>query len=388
MTVTINQLAKSLDMPVATLLRHMGQAGLPHEQGDEFVSDEQQEQLRAYVQARCDAETLRENIRSLRKSRRLTRAELGRKAGISERQLARFEAGEAGISRPDQLERLARALRVGVADLRGDTDYVGRIRQTEPGTDAGVQISTSVGTQTRLAYALLRQRYGWNVGEIVELAPVLFALLAEGSLERRRRKLAEIRKAYDGVDEELKGYLSALPRQCSVEEASIERCDLRAADVEDDGDPTSVFRHRRGEDPFVAYLNEFADQLLPDDEPAYLRGERRLLARVCRAELDRLAGDSEPARWALEYGDVNLSDIPNDLLLPTSEAKEKRVAWLEFRLSAKVADSVKEWRRKLSSKGVRCPKCDSPVDPRARFCPRCGNRLKPSESRGADHAKH
>ena len=382
----VNELAKILGVSAQTLLRQMGQAGLPQERDDEIVSDEQQQQLEAVVRARRDAETMRQNIRLLRKKRGMTRADLARKTGFSERHLARIEAGEVDVSRQDQKERLAKALRIGIADLSGDTDYIGRLRQTEPGTDAGVPISATVSTQTRLAYALLRERYGWSAGEIIGLAPVLFALLAEGSLERRRRRLAQIRKAHDEVDEALKDYLSILPRQCGVEEASIDRCDLRAADVEEDGDPTSAFRNQRDEDPFVAYLIELANQFLPDDEPAYLRGERRLLARVCRAELHRWTGDSERARWALEYGEVNLSDIPDDLLLFTEEAPEKRIAWLESKLSANIANAVEEWRRSLSRKGVRCPKCDAPVDPRAKFCPRCGNRLALPVSKGAEHA--
>ena len=388
MKIKVMDLARTVDVSPAALLRQMEQAGLPHERDDEFVSDEQQKQLWAFVRARQDAETIRENIKLLRKDRGLTRAELARKADFSERQLARIEAGEAYISRQDQKERLAKALHVAIADLCGNTDYVGRLRQTEPGANAAVPIGTTVDTQTRLAYVLLGQRYGWSAGDIIKLAPVLFALLAEGSLERRRRRLTEIRKAYDEVDETLKSYLSRLPRQCSVEEASIERCDLRAADVEEDGDATSVFRNHRGEDPFVAYLFEFATQLLPDDEPAYLRGERRLLARICRSELERLAGDSERARWALEYGEVTLSDIPDHLLDSTSEAKEKRIAWLESKLSATVEDAVEEWRHNLSSKGVRCPKCDVPVDPRAKFCPRCGNRLTRPLWKGAENAQH
>ena len=381
----VSELAKILGVSAQALLEKIEEAGLPQERDDEIVSDEQLQRLEAVVRVRRDAETIRQNIRLLRKKRGMTRAELARKTGFSERHLARIEAGEVNVSRQDQKERLAKGLRIGIADLSGGTDYIGRLRQAEPGTDAGVPISATVSTQTRLAYALLRQRYDWSAGEIIELAPVLFALLAEGSLDGRRRRLAQIRKAHDEVDEALKGYLSILPRQCGVEEASIARCDLRAADVDEIGDPTSVFRKQRDGDPFVGYLIEFANQFFPDDEPAYLRGERRLLARVCRAELHRWAGDSERARWALEYGDVNLSDIPDDLLLFTEEVTEKRIAWLESKLSADVENAVEEWRRNLSSKGVRCPKCDAPVDPRAKFCPRCGNRLALPVSKGAEH---
>ncbi len=375
MNLKVEELAQTLDMSTAALLDQMKQAGLPQEHGDEDVSDEQQQQLRVFRRSRREAETIRENVRVLRKSRGLTRAELAKKTGFSERHLARIEAGDIAVSRQDQKDKLAKALKVGITDLCGVTDYIGRLRETEPGADARIQISATVGVQIRLAYALLQRRYGWSAAEIIKIAPVMLALLAKGSLERRRQRLAQLRKACDEADEDLQGYLSILTKHCCVEETSIEHCDLRAIEVEADGDPTIIFRSRPDGDPFIDYLTELADDLILDEEPAYLRGERRLLARVCREDLDNLTDDSAFARWALEYGDTDLSAIPEDLLQPA--AKAQRVRWLESQLNSGTKEEIEDWQRRLGDNGILCPRCDIPVDPRARFCSRCGHNLKP-----------
>jgi len=374
-SITVADLAKFLAETPEALMEEIARVGLPQKQGTETVSEDDQLRLWPFIRTRRETRAIRENLRLIRSHRGLTRAELARKAGFSERHLARIESGEVDVTRPDQRERLARALNVEIADLCGATDYVGRLRETEPGTDATTQIGTAVSVQTRLAYALLQRRYGWSSGEIIKLAPVLFSLLAEGSLERRRRRLAQLRDAYDKADEGLKTYLSAFERHCAVEETSIENCDLRAIEVDEDGDRASIFRSQPDENPFIDHLTDLANEFLPDDEPAHLRGERRLLARVCRAELDSLAGASTSARWALEYGDTNLAEIPEELLQP--EAREQRVQWLEAKLKSSTRDAIEHWQRRLRDRGILCPKCRGPVDPGARFCPRCGNPLNP-----------
>ena len=55
---------------------------------------------------------------------------------------------------------------------------------------------------------------------------------------------------------------------------------------------------------------------------------------ICGDELDEVTGGSQCAKWALEYGDVRLPDIPILLDLEgRSKFKELRVLWLEHRLS-------------------------------------------------------
>ena len=49
-----------------------------------------------------------------------------------------------------------------------------------------VQLSIKINSQVRLAYDLVKHRYGPSQKEIIKLAPLLYVLLAEGSLAWRR----------------------------------------------------------------------------------------------------------------------------------------------------------------------------------------------------------
>jgi transcriptional regulator with XRE-family HTH domain len=60
-------------------------------------------------------------LREWREARALTQVELAEKAGVSSRSVAGYEAGTG--ARPPTVRRLAEALDVEVADLRGDSEH-------------------------------------------------------------------------------------------------------------------------------------------------------------------------------------------------------------------------------------------------------------------------
>ena len=395
-------------MPPEVLLRMLEQMGVPKGSKDALVSEEEQEQLTPAVRVWKSAET----IKALRVYRGLTRAELAERAGISERQLARIEARQVDVTRNDgqakrQMIRLAEVLRVTQEDLRGNTKKAKGVLNEEPKSDPVLPISASVSALTRLGFAFVRLRYGWSIGEVVELAPLMFALLAEGSLARRRGRLDEMKKMHDELPKELQRYLLEFREQSDIEERSIGRRDLRDEDIDNGGHLTSVFRGKQ-EDPFSAYLIEFAqDQdrhsedrtnelpIPPKEEPRL--AERWLLAWMFREEMERTVGKSERARWALEYGDVNLFDIPQELrfdleaerkgkLVDDPEEREhrfeKRVEWLESKLSREVEEAVRRWRdfshsfRTTSYLGMKCQYCHQSVESGYKYCPRCGQPIQ------------
>lgn len=89
--------------------------------------------------------------------------------------------------------------------------------------------------------------------------------------------------------------------------------------------------------PFENYLRDFGERLRV---PGIVRIEEFPLLmtdlwgvssyRVCGDFLDDVAGGSEPARLALECGDVRLSEIPAELM--SRDAAPRRAEWLEARL--------------------------------------------------------
>ena len=389
----VSAFAKHWGLSPEALLSRMADAGLPQQSENEDISKEQQQQLERQLSGG-------ETIQLLRNLRGFSRAQLAEKAGISERQIARIEAYKTAPN-PAHQKKLAAALRVHVRDLFGSTEFARRLHQFEPGSieyeksrgKAAKPMSATVSTQARLAYALIRRRYGWTIGEIVELTPVLFVLLAEGSLAHRRKKHDQMDETWKSAADELKSFLGEFREQLQEEKESIESFDLRG--VNKQRVSAAVFRNERDEDPFVTYLSHLADELeLQDDEPRCFQGERRLFARICRAELDWLAGGSERARWALEYGDVNVATIPDDLLaedergfeIPHEEkASSRRIKWLESQLTADMERAVRDWRENLGvvdRGGLRCPNptCGKPAIPQDKFCTECGSPLQSTQS--------
>ena len=299
---TVRDLAARLDVSHAQLLRELEEIGLPKEGPDSYLSGEQQWQrerarpvatladetgidvesllckLEEQGRAKPSADSLvtpdewqglvpfviARTIRAIRDYRRLTRAEVAQKAGISERHLAKIEAGEIlaggevaaersrGESLPEDhgleelLEKLATALNSTVKDLKGNTETA-RLARDAPNSNQLVAISAKVTIEARSGFARIRDRYRWTIADVMEVAPVLFVLLAEGSLARRRQRLRELQTKHDAVPE-LQSFLADFRERRAREEASIQNRKLRDDGLSDDGSA----------DPFLAHLVELA----------------------------------------------------------------------------------------------------------------------------------
>ena len=289
-----------------------------------------------------------DRLKALRKQRRWSQQELANKAGISRRQVARIESSEKPLPvKPKTLRGLSAALKVKPADLSRETPNV-----DVPMPEAGsVSVGISVDPQTRLAFDLVQRRYGPAMRDIIHLAPLMFVLLAEGSLAWRRERLAEVDRAMQALrnaaeaDSQLyfAKHMIDVEWGADAERESIKRADLLGDVVRDDDWSRQLF----AEDDLFA-VTPFADYLLKLEEALNLPGVVRfetpelMLTEpwgaepyvVCDDELERLAGGSRRARWTLEYGAVRISEIPGELMPnEPDKQKEKRIAWLEERLS-------------------------------------------------------
>lgn len=269
------------------------------------------------------------------------KGEDGRSLAVGAKTIRRLEGGENRKPRANTLCGLAKALGVELGVLTGELPMPGE-RKPEI-SKPSVQVAALIRPRYRLAYALTKQRYGVPASALIEMAPLLFTLLAEGSLRQRRERLTRVREAIA----ELRGQHDAAGRLAyglgayraediaDGEEASIEASDVfgrmvpeESYDAEGDLDATN---------PFADYLKLLADDLdaaerveveegtawadAPDGFPEYL---------VCSADLDRIVASSERARFGLERGHVRLADMPNELL--ADEAVAERVRWIEERV--------------------------------------------------------
>ena len=286
-------------------------------------------------------------LRQLREAKRLTRARLATQAKVSERQLRRLEDSKAPLRsiRDNTLMKLARALDVEPKVLTGESPPPDLTPRQAPLERSPIR--AMIEPKARLAYTLMKQRYGVNATDIINMAPLFFTLLAEGSLAWRRERLEAADEAMERAVSFGEGHLSFMKAALHVENGligesqSIEALDLFGEKVSDDAHYWDY--DSSTENPFAAYLRKLADDLgsadvvsvghdplgvgLAPEYPDY---------DVCSAELDRIANHSDEARRVLEVGHARLDEIPADLR--GDDAGEQRAAWLESKAPPKPAD--------------------------------------------------
>ena len=333
-SATLERLARALDVDGAVIL---GAEPLP-------AADDEESPLEIDPQ----------NLRALRKAKRLSRRQLAAKSRVSERQLARLESSRKAV-RSTTFKRIAEALG---ADSKEQLSGAVAL-QPPPASPEDVHVGLRVSPQLRLAYDLVGARYGPTRKQIVELAPLLFVLLAEGSLAWRKKRVGEVEELVDRLSElgeysqlYFAQYVEDMRAGADVEKGSIMGADVLGDEVRDDDFLHQLFApgHVHEVAPFADYLCKLAEDLGVGIVDFYSNDFDSTVGyntiwgakpyEVCKDLLVELTGGSKYARWALLHGDVQLSKMPQDLLKP--EAKDARVAWLESKLSDDVRDRQDE----------------------------------------------
>ena len=282
-------------------------------------------------------------LRELRKRKGLTRDELGRLSKVSGRTIQRLESDreQRQSTRGHTLKHLSEALEVEEGVLTGAM-LLPDAGETPGPNPERVQIGALIDSKVRNDYALIRHRYGVKASEIITAAPLLFVLLAEGSLAWRRRKLGEVEGAFEQAEKTSKtaghmviGVVTGKAWEYTDQERdSIVNIDLFGKHVTDE-----FLEAPRLEvaNPFVNYLCELAGELkvpgvvkvMRDDECAFSNFPG---CNICREDLDRITGKDERAQDALVYGHSRLSEIPEELMQEDDDSVTKRIEWLRDQL--------------------------------------------------------
>lgn len=278
---------------------------------------------------------------------------LAKNAGheISLRAISRYRSGTApqGV-RAGTVELLAKALGVGPDYLRGvapDTDA-----EDAPSTFlAETRWTVRLPTTVRNAYSLVAWRYGIPVSCVVELAPLVFMLMAEKSLSVRRVHLQELERAYEArlavrknaQHLPIRAAADGTAEQIYAAEAgSIEQRDLfgeklwndqRICDETFDSDFDDELRN-----PFAVFLHGLVQEL---DAPAKVEGITATHAAyaLCPDIALAVAGGDETLSEGILDGSIPLHEMPHDLL--SRAASRDRMEWLR----AKAADHVNRLRQ-------------------------------------------
>ncbi len=290
-----------------------------------------------------------DRLRYLRKKQKLSLVKLAEKTkrvnppGITEKTIQRLEATSQQNTtvREHTIESLAKALSVEPGVLTGELPLP-ESDDTPADNPDRVQIGAQVAPKTRLAYDLIKRRYSVNATEIINMAPLFFVLLAEGSLAWRREKLKEVEEAYDHLMK-IDGFWSGgsaylqhgMDEGAGGEGESIDKADLFGEHLDDDfmGTPFDASKNN----PFTHYLRKLAEELAASGVVDVDSGVLSLASNfkfphydICREELDHIANGSPIARICLETGCARLSEIPDELM--AEDASEKRAKWLEEKL--------------------------------------------------------
>ena len=279
---------------------------------------------------------------------------------VSKKTISRIENGKGDNIRKHTLDELANALQMKPDDLAKAPEDM------TTGTPANRKFRTYVDTDVALAYAVVEHRYNVSYQSLVEMAPLFFALLAEGSLAWRWEKLAEMDEVVDRLRdwEKSGGHPSYVPALVEMEnyalveeQASIESCDLFGDSFSARADGLGYSPYRRN--PFSEYLKKLvADighdipgyegilelQSLDSIDDCFFRAEGKLPEySICKPQIERITERNSKAKHALAYGHVKVTDIPEELL--GDEASEKRVQWIIERIPQDELEKLEEQER-------------------------------------------
>ena len=301
-------------------------------------------------------------LRTLRQQKGLSRSQLAKGSGITVRTIRRLEnePQRSQKSRGDTLNRLAKALSVELGVLTGELPLPESDRVPADNPDR-VQIGAQIAPKVRLAYDLIKRRYGVSTTEIINMAPLFFALLAEGSLARRREKLQEandeaikrLSQMHDEIGHRIFGVVADYANDAyTLEKESIDKADLFGDYLFDDHGYTinELFDEpfdSTKENPFAHYLRKLADELdilsvvdVDGGDLSFGSPPKFPNYDICGEELKCIANGSLDAKTALETGCARLSEIPKELM--AEDAGEERAKWLE--------DKLPDFFKKISEK--------------------------------------
>ncbi len=282
-------------------------------------------------------------LKELRKSKRLTQKELGKKSKINEQTISRLERGESERVRRGTVDSLCKVFDVDASVLAGKAPMPDRERQD--GLESILwrksQLNHRITDTSRNALTLVAMRYQIPTAKIYEIAPFLFLWAAEQSLRRREERLDNLESKWEEVESardqfshlsSLVAYSSTAQEIKDEERKSIKSRDLFGSLLEE------IFYAKEDydedtENPFTVFLSDLATQLGDLAEFDRWSAVGSPDYRVCPDEAAKLVGGDEKTAREILAGNVALHEMPKKLW--KADATKERAEWA--RLQAKEA---------------------------------------------------
>lgn len=265
-------------------------------------------------------------LKLLRKQRGWSQSDLADKAHISTVQISRWERGESLDVRQHSRDMLTKTFNVPWTQLvtqPQENSHANPISRT-------VKLTASVKPETRTSLEMVQKMYGVNRATIIELAPLLFLITAQGSLDNRKKNIEKINEMIEETKNRSKemaphladsfDYLATggdwaeggpfLDHDISNEKYSIENKEVF-------GPFDFSERHASDLDPYVNYLKKLVTELpagLVDDVSTCWKGGSPEY-RLSRSFLTKITGIEEKTDAEhkllthIENGDINLREL-------------------------------------------------------------------------------
>ncbi len=287
-----------------------------------------------------------ERLKILRERKKLTQEKLANKVHLTKQTLYRYESGR-GTQRTKNIEAIAEALDVHPDVLRGLKPLPEENPSTDQSGGYGYPVSARVDSQQRNAFTLVSLRYGVSISQIVALAPLLFALEAERSIQRRRTLLEEARSQLDNYQNtalEFRHLPGSLYPWGAEEVFEAEEESIRAEDIFAETLPDKIFElfdrplggNRYEDNPFCVHLKGMARSMKSIVKIDEVDRDSASYQICCERALNLAGGDKEVAKGILN-GEVLLYRMPRELL--KGDAAERRTEWLR----AEIEKTRKAW---------------------------------------------
>lgn len=260
-----------------------------------------------------------------------TQAELARQSGISPKTIGRIKRGEE--VRRANAEQISKAFGVSLEVLQNAPTDALISEAAKKGVTERLVLDLNVTTVNDLWLA--SHHYGLSIKDVVSFAPLLFMIVAERSLNRRRKHLndwferinalrnehpvnGDIRLELDSINDDAHDIYR-------TEMESIEARELSARIEEPYSTDSKVHRH-----PFFETIEEIAipygvDFIESRVDDVYCRFDGRWAA-LSEIIPDGHRFPGEAAWLAVEFGHVLLRDVPEELW--ASNRANDRVNWL------------------------------------------------------------
>ena len=245
---------------------------------------------------------------------------------VDEVTLSRWKSGKTS-PQTNHLANLCKALGTTPTYLCSDGPPIES--KESGGTKNRGQVNMTLDTACRNALSLIARRYGVTRQQIVEVSPLLFFIMAEQSLRKRREQLEALKRSFGEVENSAAPHLSKWLRApfnledqelLEAEEHSIKERDLFAKRVRHWDEDHSK------DNPLARYLHDQLVEIQVRHGQAVSWDERESPRYMIGSdELVELLGANERAWKLIHEGKVALAEMPGDI---RKADPEQRASWV------------------------------------------------------------